>query len=131
MEIEQFRVVLRAKEFEQTCRFYGVSLALPVIRTWESAGGRGAQYLAGGGVIEVIGRAGNPSQRDETFDYRGPQQKMGFTLLVPSAERAYEEILFRDKNIPGGLRRDGDGALVFATRDPDGVHVYFREEGSS
>jgi hypothetical protein len=48
-------------------------------------------------------------------------------LCVPSAEKAYEDLIFRDRNIPGGLRPDPDGALVFETHDPDGVKIVFRE----
>ena len=49
---------------------------------------------------------------------------------MPSAERAYEELLFRDKNVPGGLRRGADGVLAFETHDPDGVRILLREEGA-
>ena len=33
MDIRQFRVVIRAKSFERTCRFYGETLALPRLQT--------------------------------------------------------------------------------------------------
>ena len=64
---------------------------------------------------------------DEAFDYQGPKHKLEVVLLVPSAEQAYEELLFREKNIPGGLRSDPDGALVFETHDPDGVKIILRQ----
>jgi catechol 2,3-dioxygenase-like lactoylglutathione lyase family enzyme len=129
MEIRQFRVVIRTKHFERACRFYGESLALPRLQNWEREDGRGALFQAGSGVIEILGRpAGDRShQRDEVFDPQGPEAKTAIVLLVPSAEKAYEELLFRDKNIPGGLRRDTDGALVFETHDPDGIKVLCRQ----
>ena len=77
-----------------------------------------------------MGRASTaegPRSWDETYDYAGPKHKLTLTLLVPSADAAYKEALFRDKNIPGGLRKDTDGALVFETHDPDGVKVLFKE----
>lgn len=131
MEIRQFRVVIRAKSFERTCRFYGETLALPRLQSWEREDARGALFQAGSGVVEVVGRpAGeSTSARDEAFDYQGPQHKMTLTLLVPSAQKAYDESLFRDKNIPGGMRREPDGSLVFETHDPDGVKIRFRQEG--
>lgn len=127
MLIEEFQVVLRAKNFDETCRFYGVTLGLPLIRTWENSSGRGAHYHAGYGIIAVLGRPSEATGRDERFDYQGPDQKMTVTLTVPSAEQAYEEVLYRQKNIPGGLEHNGDGRLVFRTHDPDGVTILLRD----
>ena len=77
--------------------------------------------------------AGRPEDRaagrDEVYEYQGPQHKMTLAFVVPSAEQAYDELFFRDKNIPGGLRRDADGNLLFETHDPDGVKILFRESG--
>jgi hypothetical protein len=130
MEIRQFRVVVRAKHFDRTCRFYGESLSLPRLQTWEREDARGALYQAGSAVIEVRGRVSSgegPATWDEIYDYQGPEHKLTLLLQVPSAEKAYEEIFFRDKNVPGGLRKDVDGALIFETHDPDGVKVICRE----
>lgn len=127
MEIRQFRVLLRAHDFDRTCRFYGETLALPRLQSWDRENGRGALYQAGTGVIEVIGRAHSEAGgRDERFDSQGPDQKLEIVLLVPSAEKAYEELLFRNRNIPGGLRADSDGTPLFVTHDPDGVRILFR-----
>jgi hypothetical protein len=35
----------------------------------------------------------------------------------------------RERNIPGGLREDPAGGILFETHDPDGVKILFREEG--
>ena len=104
MEIRQFRVVVRARSFERTCRFYGQTLSLPRLQSWDR-------------------------ERDESFDYQGPHHKLVLVMLVPSAEKAYEELLQRDRNIPGGLRQDGDGCLIFDTHDPDGVRIVFKQLG--
>ena len=129
MEIGRLRVVVRAKDFERTCRFYGEVMALPRLRSWEVNGGRGASFLAGMGVVEVRGRAADAPDdvRDEAYDYQGPNHKLTLTLEVPSAETAYEELLFRDKNIPGGLTTLADGSTAFETHDPDGVKILLRE----
>jgi hypothetical protein len=94
MEIRQFRVVIRAKDFEHSCRFYGDTLALPRLQNWERDDGRGALYQAGTAVVEVLGRpAGAGSRgRDESFDYQGPHHKLVLVVLVPSAEKAYEDL---------------------------------------
>jgi len=128
MEIRQFRVVLKARDFDRTCSFYGETLALPRLQSWDREGGRGALYQAGSGAIEILGRAhGADDERDEAFDYQGPQHKMTLVVHVPSAEKAYEELIFRNRNIPGGLFPDDNGVLVFSTHDPDGVKIIFRQ----
>ncbi len=131
MNVDEFRVVVRARDFDATCRFYGEVMSLSRLRAWQSESGRGAIYQTGAGLIEVVGRAqtGRRPERDENFDYQGPEQKMSLTLLVASAEKAYEEMIFREKNIPGGLTQLPDGAMAFETRDPDGVKILLREGG--
>ena len=126
MDIRQFRVVVRAKSFERTCRFYGETLAFPRLQSWEREDGRGALYQAGSGVIEVLG-APSSTTLDPSWGYQGPDHKLALVLSVPSAETAYREFLFRDRNIPGGLKKGADGALVFETHDPDGVKLIFRQ----
>jgi len=128
MQIRQFRVVLKAKNFDRTCNFYGEVLALPRLQSWDDEEGRGALFQAGSGAVQVIGRPRDSHGWDEDFDYAGPQHKLVLAWIVPSAERAYEELLFRDKNVPGGLRKGMDGGLVFETHDPDGVRILLREE---
>lgn len=130
MQIRQFRVVLKTKNFDRTCNFYGEVLALPRLQSWDDEDGRGALYQAGTGAVEVIGRRRDSHGYDEDFDYQGPQHKLVLTWIVPSAERAYEELLFRDKNVPGGLRKNRDGSLTFETHDPDGVRILLREESA-
>jgi len=129
MEIEQSRVVIKARDFDATSRFYEQVLAFPRLHNWDSESGRGVLFLAGGMVIEVHGRSRpeEPGGRDEGWDYQGPDQKMVLELVVPSAEEAYQELLSRERNIPGGLRQDADGSMVFETHDPDGVKIAFRE----
>ena len=128
MEIRQVRVVLKAHDFDRTCSFYGETLALPRLQSWDRESGRGALYQAGSTAIEVQGRAhGADEERDEAFDYQGPMHKMTLVLHVPSAEKAYEELIFRNRNIPGGLSADSDGVMTFGTHDPDGIKIVFRQ----
>ena len=129
MEIRQFRVALKARRFELTCRFYNEILGLPRLRSWEHEDGRGAQFQAGPGVVEVHGRTRDRERdgREEAYNYQGPDQKMVVHLQVSSAELAYEKLLFNDRNIPGGLVTQADGTLAFKTHDPDGIQVVLSE----
>ncbi len=129
MNIDEFRVVVRARDFDASSVFYSDVMALPKVRSWQSETGRGALFRAGACLIEVVGRplTAGRAERDEDFDYQGPKQKMTLTILTDSAEKAYEELQFREKNIPGGLRELPDGTIGFETHDPDGVKILLRE----
>jgi hypothetical protein len=128
MDIERFRVTVRAREFERTCLFYGETLALPKVGSRNDGELVAAEYQAGPATIEVIGRAPDASRRDDdgVFEYRGPDQKIEISLVVDSPQKVYDELIFRNKNIPGGMHELPDGSVVFQTRDPDGVRILFR-----
>jgi len=133
MEIRQFRVVVRALYFDRALKFYGESLALPRLHSWEREDARGAVFQAGSAILEVVGPPASEDPRrdhDERFETRGPQNKTTLLFEVPSAQKAFEEIQFRERNIPGGLRKDLDGALIFETHDPDGIRIVFKETGA-
>ena len=68
--------------------------------------------------------------RTESADGLDAQHKLTLTLAVPSAEKAYEELILRDKNIPGGLKEAPGRGLIFETHDPDGVKISFVEAPS-
>jgi len=131
MEIRQFRVVIRTARFDRALKFYGDSLALPRLQSWDREDARGVLFLAGSAVLEVVGPPAGEDSRltDERFEPQGPRTNVKLVFLVPSAQQTYDEIFFRDKNIPGGLRKDDDGVLMFETHDPDGVRVAFKESG--
>lgn len=128
MDIEGFRVTVRAREFDRTCRFYDETLALPKVGSREEGDLVANRYQAGSATIEVIGRAPGTPRRgdDDVFEYRGPDQKLEISLIVDSPQKVYDELIFRNQNIPGGMHELADGSVVFQTRDPDGVRILFR-----
>lgn len=127
MEIDHFRVTVRARNFDRTTTFYGETLALPRVASEENDGIVGHLYQAGPGQILVLGRSDEGRGLDEAFEYRGPQHKLEISLMVDSAQKVYDDIIFRQKNIPGGLTTGASGETVFQTYDPDGVKILFRE----
>lgn len=129
MEILQSRVVIRAGNFDRAMKFYGEALALPKLQSWDREDMQAALFQAGSAVIEVQSppSSQDPRLTDERFNPQGPLTKARIVFIVPSAQKAYDEIFFREKNIPGGLRKDDDGALMFETHDPDGIRVAFKE----
>ena len=62
-----------------------------------------------------------------TVSIDAPSARRRRYFVVPSAEKIYEELIFRNRNIPGGLHKDAGGAMVFETHDPDGVRILFRQ----
>ncbi|HEV2855523.1 MAG TPA: VOC family protein [Thermoanaerobaculia bacterium] len=129
MEIRQFRVVVRTSNYDRAMKFYGESLALPKLQSWDNEDMRVVLFQAGSAVVEIQGppASQDPRLTDERFRPQGPLTKTKIVFIVPSAQQAYDEIYFREKNIPGGLRKDDDGALMFETHDPDGIRVAFKE----
>ena len=127
MEIREFRSTIRAKDFDETCRFYGQVLALPRLASRDAHDGRTAIYQAGPAQIEVTGTPRGQGT-DPRVRYHSPEAPMVLTLVVASADAIYQELILRDRNIPGGLRRDATGKTIFGTNDPDGVKILFVEE---
>jgi catechol 2,3-dioxygenase-like lactoylglutathione lyase family enzyme len=127
MEIRELRATLNAKDFDRTCEFYGEVLSLPRVASREASAGRSATYQAGSAQIEVTGTASGQG-KDSRVSYHSPAAPMVLTLVVASAEQTYKDLVFRDRNIPGGLHRDAAGKTVFGTHDPDGVRLLFVEE---
>lgn len=132
MEIRQFRVVIRSSNFERAMKFYAGALALPQIQSWNREDERGAVFQAGAALLEVLGppASEDPRLNDERFVGQGPLIKATLVFDVPSAEAAYRDISFREKNIPGGLQKDDQGRMTFVTHDPDNIRVIFREPGA-
>ncbi|MDH4066847.1 MAG: hypothetical protein OEW19_20800 [Acidobacteriota bacterium] len=125
MEIRELRATLKARDFDRTCHFYGSVLALSSLSSRDSAAGRSTIFQAGAAQIEVTGLAHG---KDPSLGYHPPDAPMVLTMVVASAEAVYQELIFRDRNIPGGLRRDSAGRAVYETNDPDGVKIRFVEE---
>jgi catechol 2,3-dioxygenase-like lactoylglutathione lyase family enzyme len=132
MEIRQSRVVIRTANFERAMKFYAGALALPQIQSWNRETERGAVFQAGAALIEILGAPAGEDVRlnDERFNAQGPRIQLSLVLDVPSAQQAFDEIFFREKNIPGGLEKDDQGRLTFITHDPDNLRIVFREPGA-
>jgi hypothetical protein len=130
MEIRQFRVVIRTQYFARAMKFYEISLGLPKLQSWDTDEGQGALFQAGSAVLVVLGAPSSQDTRltDERYNPQGPKTQTKLVFIVPSAQKAYDEIFFREKNVPGGLLKDDDGILMFETHDPDGIRVAFKEE---
>jgi catechol 2,3-dioxygenase-like lactoylglutathione lyase family enzyme len=132
MEIRQSRVVIRTANFERAMKFYAVALALPQVQSWNRETERGAVFQAGSTLIEILGAPAGEDVRlnDERFKAQGPRILLSLVLDVPSAQQAFDEIFFREKNIPGGLEKDDQGRLTFVTHDPDNLRIVLREPGA-
>src|SRR4029078_13053543 len=93
MQIRQFRVGLKAKNFDGTCNFYGEVLGLPRLQSGDDEEGRGAPFQAGTGAVEVIGRPRDSHGWDEDFDYAGPEHKLVLSWLVAPPRAGLQQLL--------------------------------------
>jgi predicted enzyme related to lactoylglutathione lyase len=57
MEVVNSRTIIHPSDLERSLHFYGTLLDLPVAREFGDGPGRGVVFFAGGGLIEVVGRA--------------------------------------------------------------------------
>lgn len=112
----QFRLVFWPKQYEASVAFYKQGLRLPVDHEWDYGGGdRGVVFLAGGGMIELLGLA--PGQ-----SYVQPQG-VGMLIQVDDADRwlalARERgltVIQEPTSYPWGHR-------IVRLADPDGLVV--------
>jgi predicted enzyme related to lactoylglutathione lyase len=112
----QFRFVFSPRDFEASVAFYKEGLALPVDHEWDYGGGdQGAVFLAGGGMVELLGL--QPGQ-----EYVAPQ---GTSMLIQVDDADRWLVLARDRGMkvlqepvtyPWGHR-------VLRLADPDGITV--------
>lgn len=112
----QFRVVFSPQDFEAAAAFYRDGLGLPVDHEWDFGGGdRGIVFIAGGGMVELIGLM--PGQA-----YVKPQG-LGLLIQVDDADRWYG--LAQERGLPVAQEPTSYpwGHRIVRLADPDGIVV--------
>lgn len=111
---DDFRVIFTPSDYDRSIRFYGETLGLPVVASWNDPDDRGTIFRAGPGTIELVARPsiGLPS---------------GFRLAIavgdPDALRA--EFRRRDVPVVDEPATRPWGYREFRVADPDGVILAF------
>lgn len=114
----EFRIMFVSKEYQKATAFYGDVLQLPVDHAWDfGPSDCGTIYVAGGGMIEVLGGLAG-------VEY-APPQGAWVALQVKDVDALYAHlkehgvtILEEPKNYPWGHR-------ILKAQDPDGLVLWF------
>ena len=111
MEIREFRVVVRASNFERAMKFYGDALALPQIQSWNRDDERGAVFQAGSALIEVVGPPVNedPRVNDESSAPRGRASRPPSSSTSPRRSRPSTRSSPARRTSPAASRRTPRG----------------------
>lgn len=112
----QFRVVYSPKDYEVAAAFYRDGLGLPVDHDWDFGGGdRGIVFIAGGGMVELIGLM--PGQ-----EYVKPQG-IGLLIQVDDADRWFKLAEERALHVVQEPTTFPWGHRIVRLADPDGIVV--------
>lgn len=126
MDVLSSRVLLRPVDPGRTHRFYGETLGLAVYREFGTPPDGGVVYFAGGGFIEVSGRATGRA---------GPHVELW--LQVRDLDAAFAELSDKGVSVlaepevkPWGLKEmwisDPDGVRIAVVEVPEGHPLRYR-----
>ena len=113
MEVLSSRILIRPTDPDRSHRFYGEVLGLAVAREFGEGDTRGIVFFAGGGFIEVSGKATGTPRREG----------VGLWLQVRSIEEARAELATRGVEIVREPRLEPWGLKEMWIADPDGLAI--------
>lgn len=112
----QFRIIFRAKDYEETVEFYRQGLELPIEHTWDNGPDqRGTVFQAASGLIEVIALP-----EGETFT---PAQGLEIGYEVEDVDAWYARAQEKGLPIRGEIADKPWGQRTFSLTDPVGIKV--------
>lgn len=112
MEVLSSRVLLRPVDLERSLAFYGETLGLAVYREFGAGSQRGVVFFAGGGFLEVSGRAPGPA---------GPN--VALWLQVRDVDAVHADLVARGVGILRSPVLEPWGLRELWIEDPDGVRI--------
>jgi catechol 2,3-dioxygenase-like lactoylglutathione lyase family enzyme len=112
MEVLSSRVLIQPGDPERSHRFYGETLGLAVYREFGEGPERGVVYFAGGGYIEVSGRAEHPSTNH-----------IRLWLQVRDLQKTHIELRDAGVEVVREPRREPWGLEEMWIADPDGIPI--------
>lgn len=118
MQTEQFRMLIRAGDFDATVAFWRDALQLEQVSGWERDDSSGAILTTGGNSVIVIIGGGATN-----YDYP-PQDAVYSGIQVDDVDAWYERLREMDVTIESTPNNKMWGLRAMGLRDPNGVYVY-------
>jgi catechol 2,3-dioxygenase-like lactoylglutathione lyase family enzyme len=117
VEVLASRTIIHPSDLAASLAFYGDALGLAVAREFGAGEGRGVVFFAGGGLIEVVGRADKPAS----------PPPLALWLQVRSVGAAVAELAARGVPVARGPRLEPWGLIEAWIEDPDGLRIHLVE----
>jgi catechol 2,3-dioxygenase-like lactoylglutathione lyase family enzyme len=120
--VHELRVALTAEDYDRTLAFYRDVLGLPLVETWEEAGGRGAVLDAGRATLEVLSAShADLVDRIETGEPIGTRVRLA--LEVDDSAETAEKLVAAGAELVGGPVVTPWAHRNVRLRDPDGMQL--------
>jgi lactoylglutathione lyase len=120
--LHELRVALTAEDYDRTLAFYRDVLGLPLVETWEEAGGRGAVLDAGRATLEVLSAShADLVDRIETGEPIGTRVRLA--LEVDDSAETAEKLVAAGAELVGGPVVTPWAHRNVRLRDPDGMQL--------
>jgi lactoylglutathione lyase len=120
--VHELRVALTAEDYDRTLAFYRDVLGLPLVETWEEAGGRGAVLDAGRATLEVLSAShADLVDRIEVGEPVGARVRLA--LEVDDSAETAEKLVAAGAELVGGPLTTPWGDRNVRLRDPDGMQL--------
>jgi predicted enzyme related to lactoylglutathione lyase len=117
VEVLASRTIIHPSDLASSLAFYGEGLGLAIAREFGEGEHRGVVFFAGGGLIEVVGRAERPE--------RPPP--LALWLQVRSMARAVDELAARGVGLARAPQLEPWGLVEAWVEDPDGLRIHLVE----
>jgi catechol 2,3-dioxygenase-like lactoylglutathione lyase family enzyme len=120
--VHELRVALTAEDYDRTLAFYRDVLGLPLLETWDEAGGRGAVLDAGRATLEVLSAShADLVDRIETGEPIGTRVRLA--LEVDDSAETAEKLVAAGAELVGGPVVTPWAHRNVRLRDPDGMQL--------
>jgi catechol 2,3-dioxygenase-like lactoylglutathione lyase family enzyme len=120
--VHELRVALTAEDYDRTLAFYRDVLGLPLVETWEEAGGRGAVLDAGRAMLEVLSAShADLVDRIEVGEPVGARVRLA--LEVDDSAETAEKLVAAGAELVGGPVVTPWAHRNVRLRDPDGMQL--------
>ena len=124
MDIRTFTLVRHTLNYASMCQFYGGTLGMAVVESWDRPGSRGTVLSPAG---EVTGATVEILDLDGLAVPGVAPVNLVLTLFVEDARAAHRQLQQAGADIARGLEDAPWGHRSFGVDDPDGLRIWIVE----